>query len=96
MIEEAREVQESARQSKDIRLRILASRELGPVLKTYRELQERAKAGHDDLRRKAYEVLTSLPDSFVRALRDGDQAALQSIEKALRGEEGQEGATVCA
>jgi hypothetical protein len=82
MVADAKEVAALAKQSGDLRLRILAAKELRPILEAVGKIKSMATTKDTDLRRKAYEVLASLPDSFVRGLRDGDATMLDAIENA--------------
>jgi hypothetical protein len=58
---------DAARDSGDMRLRIIAARELRPLLDLWTKLRDRARDHDDDVRQKAFQVLSSLPDSFIRS-----------------------------
>lgn len=84
-IGDVREIMQSAKQSGDVRLQILAGQQLKPLLDSLHKARERSKGADNDVRQQAMAILAALPDDFVKALRDGNDDAMSLIEKALPG-----------
>jgi hypothetical protein len=89
MIGDVRAIMDAARDSGDVRLQILAGRELRPLIETWSKLKVQARTGDDDRRRLGLEVWAAMPEEFLRRLRDGDPTLLAHIENAVSlGEDG--------
>jgi hypothetical protein len=83
MMADARDVIDLAKSSGDLRLRILAIKELRPILELREKMRDKAKSSNDERRRLGVEVWASMPTEFVQRIRDGDPTLLGHIADAV-------------
>lgn len=75
MIGDVEEVMEAAKASGDLRLMVMASRELRPIVEAVAKLEAQGRNDEDEARQKMYRVFAALPQSFIDKLRAEDNEA---------------------